>query len=182
MSKLAGSRRIRVARLAVATTTVLMGAAVVLQAQAGFEVLGNKALDSAFVKDFYLEGNSIPTERRNAALIKTPSGARVEFALLDTSGYSSEVQEKYSGMIISEGPISVCGVKLGVGSYGFGTKLPHPPGSGQAQVYFYDQAGTKVGQCSASKDTQLKTPKPLQVMISGAKARLYLGVYGLDIE
>lgn len=170
-----------IVRLAL-TVAVLVGATAALQAQAGFEVLGSKAFDSGFVKDFYLEGNSIPTEKRNAALIKTPSGTRVELALLDTSGYSSQVQQKYSGMIISEGSIQVCGVKLGVGSYGFGTRLPHPPGSGEAQVYFYDQAGTKVGECSASKDARLKTPKPLQVMISGGKARLYLGVHALDIE
>lgn len=182
MSNPAGTRRIKRASLALTMTITLMGATAALRAQAGFEVLGAKAFDSALVKDFYLEGNSIPTERRNAALIKTPSGARVELALLDTSGYSSAVQQKYSGMIINEGSISVCGVKLGVGSYGFGTKLPHPSGSGEAQVFFYDQAGTKIGECSASRDTQLKTPKPLQVMVSGGKARLYLGVYGLEIE
>jgi hypothetical protein len=174
--------RIRVMRLFVLLALLVTAAASVSQAQAGFEVLSGKAFDSAFVKDFYLEGNSIPTEKRNAALIKTSSGARVEFALLDTSGYSSQVQEKYSGMIISEGPLSVCGVKLGVGSYGFGTKLPHPSGSGDAQVFFYDQAGSKVGECSAAKDTHLKTPKPLQVTVAGGKARLYLGVYGLDLE
>lgn len=182
MSMPAGMRRAGAISLAVPVMMVFMGAAATLKAQAGFEVVTGKAFDSAFVKDFYLEGNSIPTERRNAALIKTPSGARVEFALLDTSGYSSAVQQKYSGMIISEGAISVCGVKLGVGSFGFGTRLPHPSGSGEAQVFFYDQAGAKLGECSAAKDTQLKTPRPLQVMVSGGKARLYLGVYSLDID
>lgn len=182
MNRPAGLQRIAIARLTVSVMLILFGAVAVLEAQAGFEVLSGKAFDSAFVKDFYLEGNSIPTERRNAALIKTPSGARVEFALLDTSGYSSAVQQKYSGMIISEGSLSVCGVKLGAGSYGFGTRLPHPSGSGDAEVFFYDQAGAKLGQCTASKDTQLKTPRPLQVMVSGGKARLYLGVYGLDLE
>jgi len=173
---------IRAMRLTLALALLVTAAASVLQAQGGFEVLSGKAFDSAFVKDFYLEGNSIPTEKRNAALIKTSSGARVEFALLDTTGYSSQVQEKYSGMIISEGPIGICGIKLGVGSYGFGTKLPRPPGSGDAQVFFYDQAGSQVGECGAPKDAQLKTPKPLQVVIAGGKAKLYLGVYGLDLQ
>ena len=173
---------IRAMRLILRLALLVAAAASVLQAQAGFEVLSGKPFDSAFVKDFYLEGNSIPTEKRNAALIKTSSGARVEFALLDTIGYSSQVQEKYNGMIISEGPIGVCGVKLAVGSYGFGTRLPHPTGSGNAQVFFYDQAGSKVGECSTPKDAQLKTPKPLQVIVSGGKATLYLGVYGLDLQ
>src|SRR5579863_3439840 len=103
---------------------ILLAGSLVVRAQGGFEVVTGKAFDSAFVKDFYLEGNSIPTEKRNAALVKTPAGARVELALLDTSGYSSQIQQKYHGMIISEGNLDVCGVKLGVGSFGFGTKMP----------------------------------------------------------
>lgn len=160
---------------------ILIGAAA-LQAQDTFHVVSGKAFDGAIVKDFYLEGNAIPAEKRNAVLIKTPSGARAEFALLDTSGYSSQVQQKYSGMVISEGALTICGVKLTVGSYGFGSKLPHPPTNADAQVFFYDQAGTKVGECSAARDTGLKQPKPLQVIVTGGKARLYLGVYGLDLQ
>jgi hypothetical protein len=175
-------RSARVTTSMLSMALIMAGAAAVLQAQGGFEVLSGKAFDSAFVKDFYLEGNSIPTEKRNAALVKTGSNARVEFALLDTSGYSSQVQEKYAGMIISEGSLNVCGVALGVGSYGFGTRLPHPAGSGDAQVFFYDQAGGKVGECTAAKDAALKAPKPLQVVVSGGKARLYLGVYGLELQ
>jgi hypothetical protein len=161
---------------------ILVAACGVIPAQAGFEVVTGKPFDSAFVKDFYLEGNSIPTEKRNAALVKTPAGARVEFALLDTSGYSSQIQEKYSGMIISEGDLSLGGVKLGVGSFGFGTKMPHPPGNADAQVFFYDQAGKKLGECTAKKDSAAKAPRPLQVTVSGGGARLYLGVYWVELQ
>jgi len=171
----------RLMRWAVLLAAVQLAGCAVVFGQGAFEVVSGKAFDSAFVKDFYLEGNSIPTERRNAALVKTPAGARVEFALLDTSGYSSEVQEKYHGMIISEGSFTVCGVKLGVGSFGFGTKMPKPPASGSAEFFFYDQAGAKLGQCTAAKDTHLKAPRPLQVVASGGKAHLYLGIYGLEL-
>jgi hypothetical protein len=153
-----------------------------MAAQGGFEVVTGKPFDSAFVKDFYLEGNSIPTERRNAALVRTPTGARVEFALLDTSGYSSQIQQKYTGMVISEGGISLGGVKLGVGSFGFGTKMPHPPSDADAQVFFYDQAGRKIGDCTARKDLAAKTPRPLQVTVRGTSARLYLGVYWVELR
>jgi len=166
---------------------VLLGVALavgsgILAAQGGFEVVTGKAFDSAFVKDFYLEGNSIPTEKRNAALVKTSAGGRVEFALLDTTGYSSQIQQKYTGMIISEETFSAGGVKLGVGSFGFGTKLPHPPSDADAQVYFYDQAGNSLGDCPAKKDTSLKSPRPLQVIVSGGSARLYLGVYWIELR
>ena len=71
------------------------------RAQGGFELVSGKAFDSAVPKDFYLEGNAIPTQKRNAALLKTPAGGRVVFALIDTTGYSSQIQQKYEGMIIS---------------------------------------------------------------------------------
>jgi len=173
------SNRVRRIVLLVA---VLAAGAGILAAQGAFEVVTGKAFDSAFVKDFYLEGNSIPTEKRNAALVKTPSGARVECALLDTTGYSSQIQQKYIGMIISEGTFSAGGVKLGVGSFGFGTKTPHPPSDADAQVFFYDQAGNSLGECPAKKDTALKSPRPLQVIVSGGSTRLYLGVYWIELQ
>ena len=171
----------RVMRWAFVLAAFELAACAALFAQGSFRVLTGKPFESAFVKDFYLEGNSIPTEKRNAALIRTPSGARVEIAILDTSGYSSEVQEKYTGMIISEGSLSVCGVKLGVGSFGFGSEMPKPPATGSASFFFYDQGGKKLGQCSGARDASLKAPRPLQVVVSGGKARLYLGVYGLEL-
>src|SRR5579863_6233644 len=78
-------------------------------AQGSFETVTGKAFDAAVPKDIYLEGNAIPTEKRNAALIKSPKGARILFARIDTAGYSSQIKQKYIGMIISEGRVSVCG-------------------------------------------------------------------------
>ena len=68
-------------------------------AQKGFEAVTGKAFDSAMPKDFYLEGNAIPTEKRNAVMVKTPGGARALFALIDTTGYAASVQAKYVGMV-----------------------------------------------------------------------------------
>ena len=108
-----------------AAATVVSGAGCQgLLAQSKFEVVTGKAFDSAMPKDFYLEGNAIPTEKRNGVLVKTPAGARALFALIDTTGYAASVQAKYAGMIISEGDLTVCGHKIGVGSYGFGWALP----------------------------------------------------------
>lgn len=107
--------------LGLAALTVVSGALCQMAlAQNKFEVLTGKAFDSAVPKDFYLEGNAIPTEKRNAVLVKTPAGARAVFALIDTAGYSANIVTKYVGMIVTEGDLTVCGHKLTVGSYGFG--------------------------------------------------------------
>ena len=114
--------------LAVAALVALVPAPA--QAQAKLE---GKAFDSAYVKDFYLEGNSIPTQKRNTVILKGADGKRMVFGLLDTSGYSAEIQQKYAGMMIVERKAMVGGAAVGTGAYGFGLAEAHPGrGPGQA--------------------------------------------------
>ena len=151
-------------------------------AQHPFEVVTGKPFDSALPKDFYLEGNAIPTEKLNATLVHLPAGARALFALIDTTGYSSNIQAKYVGMIITEGDVAVCGQKIGVGSYGFGWTRP-TAGTDPAKFSLYNQAGAKLAECSTPRDANLKQPKPLQLIPNkDATARLYYGRYGLDVK
>jgi hypothetical protein len=152
-------------------------------AQAAFEQLTGKAFESAIPNDFYLEGNRIPVDKGNAALLKTPAGARLVLALIDTTGYSSQIQQKYIGMVITEGKVSVGSVPLNVGSYGFGLEKPAAPSSGDAKFFLYNQAGEKVGACVAKKDSALKQPKPLSIISSKETGtRLYLGRYFLKLK
>jgi hypothetical protein len=147
-------------------------------AQGTFQRITGKAFDGVVPRDFVLETYAIPVEKRNTALIKTPSGSRVLLALLDTSGYSSQVQQKYVGMMITEGQVTICGHAFATGSYGFGIVKASITGSGPAAFNFYDQAGVRVANCPASRDEKLKQPRPLQVVWSGsAQARFYLGRY-----
>jgi hypothetical protein len=162
---------------------LLMGTPRGAFAQGTFEQMSGKAFESAIPNDFYLEGNRIPVEKRNAALLKTPAGARLIFALIDTTGYSSQIKQKYIGMVITEGSVSVCSVPLTVGSYGFGLEKPAATSSEDAKFFLYNQAGEKVGDCAAKKDSAVKQPKPLNIVLSKeAGARLYLGRYFLALK
>jgi len=152
-------------------------------AQHKFEVVTGKAFESAMPKDFYLEGNALPTEKRNAALIRLPSGARALFALVDTSGYSTDVSAKYAGMLITEGDVTLCGHTVSVGSYGFGWSHPAAGVEGGGTFSLYDQSGAKLNECATSRDAQIKQPRPLQVVIaSDGSARLYYGRQNLDLK
>jgi hypothetical protein len=162
---------------------ILMVGSVPAYSQEAFSVVTGNTFDAALPSQFYLEGNAIPTEKRNAALLTTPSGHRFLTALLDTSGYGSQVQTKYMGMIINEGPLTVCGKPLDVGSFGFGMKRPAETSDADATFFLYDQAGKEVIQCSVKKDNELKRPVPLQVALKGEKtALLYLGRYSIEIK
>ncbi len=154
-------------------TTMTAGPA---SAQGGFKVEKGEAFNKILPKDFVLEENAIPTEKRNSVLVVSPSGARIVAGLLDTSGYSSQVQEKYLGMLITEGSVEVCGNQVAIGSYGFG--LAKPAGAAEAsgsKFMLYNQAGEKDAECTAEWDAKLKAPRPLQVVTSGDSARLYVG-------
>ena len=172
---------------ALITSLVLVFAAspAALKAQSphGFSVGTSRLLGTALPNDFYLEGTAIPTEKRNAALVMTPSDKQVVFALLDTSGYSSHVQQKYAGMMITEGEITVCGRQIQVGSYGFGLKQPFPPGNAPGHFTLYNQAGSEVASCEARNDPKLRMPRPLQVVPAGrAGVRLYLGRLWIEVR
>src|SRR5208283_3408374 len=152
------------------------------RAQGGLESVTGDAFKKAVPQDFYLEGNRIPVENRNAVLLKTARGMRVVLGLLDTAGYSSQIQQKYTGMVITETRFLVCGIALAVGSYGFG--LERPAGNSKADAPFkvYNQAGEKVGECAAKQDDSVQQPKPLAVSTpKTGPAKLYLGKYALEI-
>lgn len=152
-------------------------------AQGVFKVEKGEAFNKVIPRDFVLEENSIPTEKRNSALVLTPSGARVITGLLDTSGYSSQVQEKYLGMLIVEGRLNVCGNQVAIGSYGFGLAKPQGGAEGQGSKFMlYNQAGERVAECPARWDAKLNTARPLQVITSGGSARLYLGRNWVELK
>jgi len=151
-------------------------------AQNKFEVVTGKAFDSAVPRDIYLEGNAIPTEKRNATLVKAPGG-RALFALIDTTGYAASITAKYIGMIITEGDLDLCGHKVPVGSYGFGWVLPGTGVDAPGRFALYNQAGGPVADCTAERQADLKQPRPLQVVIApDGSARLYHGKHFIALH
>lgn len=147
-----------------------------------FAIITGKSLNQAIPRDFYLEGNAIPVEKRNAVLIRTPAGARTLIALIVTAGFASEIQQKYSGMLISEGHLSICGKDAGIGSYGFGIHRLGSSREQRARFSLYNQAGHQVVECEMQKDLRLREPRPVRIVIESSRsARLYLGRYWLEL-
>lgn len=153
-------------------------------AQGVFKVETGKSFNKILPKEFVLEANAIPTEKRNSTLVVTPSGSRLIVGLLATSGYSSQVQEKYKGMLITEGNVDVCGNQVAVGSYGFGlARAPGLPEAHATKFILYNQGGQKVMECSSAWDAKAKHPVPLRVAVEGAgTARLYVGRNWVELK
>jgi hypothetical protein len=161
---------------ALALGVALLLAVVPAPAQAQ-EKLEGKAFDSAVVKDFYLEGNAIPVQKRNTVVLKGADGKRLVFGLIDTTGYSAEIQAKYVGMMIVERKVTVGGTALGAGAYGIGIHKPTPP-EGPGHLMIYDVGGAKVAEAAAQFDKALAQPQPLQY----TSGRLYLGRHWAEVK
>jgi hypothetical protein len=166
-----------VALAATAAALALAAAPAVAQV----EKLEGKAFDSAYVRDFYLEGNSIPTQKRNTVMLKGTNDKRLVVSLLDTTDYSAEIQTKYIGMMIFERPVTLGAAKVAAGAYGFGLRKPQPP-EGPGTLLVYDVDGAKVTEAPTSHDAAIARPVPLQVVTKDGKSRLYAGRHWVEIQ
>jgi hypothetical protein len=160
--------------LALGVAALVAAAPAPAQAQ---EKLQGKAFDTAVPKDFYLEGNAIPVQKRNTVVLKGTDGKRMVFGLLDTTGYSSEIQAKYAGMMILEGKATVGGTAIPAGAYGFGLQKPTPP-EGPGHLIIYDVGGTKIAEVPAAYDKALAPPVPLQF----ASGKLCIGRHCVEVK
>lgn len=126
---------------------------------------------------FYLS-QVAPIQARNSAGYRFASGRIFLTALVDTSGYSSAVQQTYQGYLILEVPLKVGGKTLAPGAYGFGFV-------GDNRMVVMDLGGTQVLSTSTIPDASLARPNPLQILPAstpGAGFRLYLGRNYVTIE
>jgi len=126
---------------------------------------------------FYLS-QVAPIQARNSAGYRFESGRLFLAALVDTSGYSSAVQQTYQGYLILEVPLKMGDKTLAAGAYGFGFV-------GGNHLVVMDLGGTQVLETSTIPDASMARPNPLQILPAPAPSkgfRLYLGRSYVTIE
>ena len=69
---------------------------------AGAQILAGDALKKAVPSAYFFAGQSAQVQVRNSVAVKTAAGHLVLAGLVDTSGYSTAIQEKYQGFFITE--------------------------------------------------------------------------------
>ena len=118
--------------------------------------------------DFFFSGQVAPVQARNSAGIRFADKKLFLIAMVDTSGYSSNIAEKYQGMLITEVAVSIGGSNLPAGVYGFGT-------SPDGKFNVMNMAGEQVLTVATETDSAVAHPVPLTMSEDGGKYRLYLG-------
>ncbi|MFZ0746539.1 MAG: hypothetical protein WAM85_19185 [Terracidiphilus sp.] len=147
----------------------VMTAPVLMMAQGGGTVLKPAEMQKLLPASVYYKGQSATIQIRNSGGVKFADGFYVLAALVDTSGYSSDVSSKYQAYFITEVPLRIGGESLPAGIYGVG----FIPGN---KFVVTDVGAHDLLTLSSTSDEGLKRPMPLQVMADPAGGfRLYEG-------
>ena len=135
--------------------------------QAGAQILTGDQVKKVAPTSFFFAGQNAAVQLRNSTGLKNSAGKLALAGLVDTSGYSTAIAEKYQGFLITETKLSFDGATLDPGAYGFGFK--------EGKFTVMNVAGTDVFSIASQNDDQLKHPVPLKLEKDGAAYRLYAG-------
>jgi hypothetical protein len=116
----------------------------------------------------WFKGLSATTQLRNSGGVKFADGFYLLATLVDTSGYSTDVQEKYQAYFITEVPIKIEGHELPAGIYGVGFVAGD-------KFLVLDVGARDLFSVTSHKDEGLKRPMPLKVTADKGGFRLYEG-------
>jgi hypothetical protein len=156
-------------RLTILFAVLTFALAPSVSAQTGNPVIITGAQLSRIVPaGFYFEGQSAPTQLRNAAAARFGAKQHLVVGMVDTSGYSADVRSRYEGFFIIDTPMIVGGQELGIGAYGFGFVENN-------RFTISDVGGNQLFTVNTEPDRNLRRPRPLTLTRGAGGVRLYSG-------
>jgi hypothetical protein len=130
-------------------------------------ILEGEVLKRIVPTGFYFAGQSAETQMRNSAAAQIGKERFVIAGMVDTSGYSTEIQGIYEGFFITDSPVKISGKTLNTGAYGFGFT--------KTAINIFDLSSKQIFTAKAMEDTEMKRPRPLMMMADEKGVRLYKG-------
>jgi hypothetical protein len=122
-----------------------------------------------FPESVFFRGQTAPAQMRNTGGVHFSDDLYMLAGLVDNSGYSTGIREKYQAYLITEVTLQFGGQALKPGAYGVGFIAG-------GKFVALDLAANEIFQAASQKDTEMKRPVPLQVTAPEAgKYRLYAG-------
>ncbi len=138
-------------------------------------VLTSDELKKAVPTEYFFRGQKAPVQLRNAVGFQLADGKMMLAALVDASGYSTAIQQKYQGMLITETKLNVGGSSLPPGQYGFGFAADN-------KFVVMDVANSDVLSASYQTDQALQHAVPLKLVEDGTGYKLYAGKKWIAIK
>ena len=130
-------------------------------------LLTAEELKSMVPAEFFFRGQKAPTQLRNATGFQMADGKVTLAALVDVSGYSTSIQQKYQGLLITESKLNIGGSELPPGEYGFGFAAD--------KFVVLNVASEDTVRAPYRTDAALKRPVPLKLVEDGDGYKLYAG-------
>jgi len=143
------------------------GAALAGKAQSGDTVLNAAEAGKMLPEKVYFKGQSATTQLRNSGGIKFGDGQFLLAVVVDTSGYSTDVQERYQSYLLTERPIQIEGHALPAGAYGVGFV--------GGKFVVMDIGAHDLFTVPAHHDEAMKRPMPLKIVAEDGGFRFYEG-------
>jgi len=123
-----------------------------------------------FPESVFFRGQTAPSQMRNTGGIHFADDFYVLAGLVDNSGYSTSIRQKYQAYLITEVTLQFAGQTLKPGAYGVGFIEG-------GKFVVLDLGANDLFQVGSQKDTEMKRPVPLQVTTAATNGnyRLYAG-------
>lgn len=147
----------------------LMGTMSAQTASQQTSVLSPTQIQGLFPAAVYFSGQMATVQLRNAGGVRWSEGKQTLFGMVDASGYSTGMRERYQFYILSDVPVNIGGKRLPAGAYGAGFLA-------DKGFEVMDIGGTEIFHAAVQHDAAMQRPRPLQVTAAGSERyRLYLG-------
>ena len=137
--------------------------------------LSTDELKKAVPAEYFFRGQKAPVQLRNSVGFQLADGKMMLAALVDASGYSTAIQQKYQGLLITESKLSIGGPALPPGQYGFGF-------TADGKFVVMDVANHDVLSASAQTEAAIQRAVPLKLVEDGAGYKLYAGKKWVGIK
>ena len=146
-----------------------------LAQQASKHVLSSDEVKKAVPAEYFFRGQKAPVQLRNAVGFQLADGKMALAALVDASGYSTAIQQKYQGLLITETRLNIGGTELPPGQYGFGF-------TADGKFVVMDVSNSDVLTATSQTDAALQRAVPLKLVEDGAGYKLYSGKKWVGIK
>ena len=143
--------------------------------QATKHVLTSDEVKKATPTEYFFRGQKAPVQLRNSVGFQLADGKMALAALVDASGYSTAIQQKYQGLLITEVKLNIGGSQLAPGQYGFGF-------TADGKFSVMDVANNDVLSASWQTDQALQRAVPLKLVEDGDGYKLYSGKKWIGIK
>jgi len=122
-----------------------------------------------FPERVFFRGQSAPVQFRNSGGVHFADDFYVLAGMVDSSGYSTAIKEKYQAYLLNEVTLEIAGQTLKPGAYGIGFL-------NGGKFVVMDVGANDLLQVASQHDAEMKRPVPLQVAAATAGSyRLYAG-------